>query len=94
MPRSHGKSWQQWWQCLKFRGRDAEALTAEEVNNILSTFADRNQISDWARAAAAVVVKNGIVKGRAADEFAPLATAKRCEAVVMIKQMLSFLGEL
>lgn len=79
---------------LKFRGRDAEALTAEEVNNILSTFADRNQISDWARAAAAVVVKNGIVKGRAADEFAPLATAKRCEAVVMIKQMLSFLGEL
>ncbi|KUK32095.1 MAG: Amylopullulanase AmyB [Thermoanaerobacterales bacterium 50_218] len=79
---------------LKFRGRDAEALTAEEVNTILSTFADRNQISDWARAAAAVVVKNGIVKGRAVDEFAPLATAKRCEAVVMIKQMLSFLGEL
>jgi hypothetical protein len=79
---------------LKFRGRDAESLTAAEVDSILSTFADRSQISSWARTAAAVVVKNGIVKGRAVDEFAPLATAKRCEAVVMIKQMLSFLGEL
>ncbi|WP_236608843.1 S-layer homology domain-containing protein [Thermacetogenium phaeum] len=79
---------------LKFRGRDAAELTAEEVNAILSGYSDRGQIGSWAKRAAAVVVKSGIVKGRAVDQFAPLATAKRCEAVVMIKQMLSFLGEL
>ncbi|MDN5366416.1 MAG: N-acetylmuramoyl-L-alanine amidase [Thermacetogenium sp.] len=79
---------------LKFRGKDAAELTAEEVNTILSGYSDRGQIGSWAKRAAAVVVKSGIVKGRAVDQFAPLATAKRCEAVVMIKQMLSFLGEL
>ncbi len=79
---------------LKFRGRDAAELTAEEVNAILIGYSDRGQIGSWAKRAAAVVVKSGIVKGRAVDQFAPLATAKRCEAVVMIKQMLSFLGEL
>lgn len=79
---------------LKLRGKDGDAVTAAEAEEILKAFADRSQIGDWAKQAAAVAVKSGIVKGRAADQFAPLATAKRCEAVVMLKQMLSYLGEL
>lgn len=79
---------------LKLRGRDGDSVTPAEAEEILKAFADRGQIGGWAKQAAAVAVKSGIVKGRAADQFAPLATAKRCEAVVMLKQMLTYVGEL
>lgn len=79
---------------LKLRGKDGDSVTAAEAEEILKAFTDSGQIGAWAKQAAAVAVKSGIVKGRAADQFAPLATAKRCEAVVMLRQILSFLGEL
>ena len=52
------------------------------------TFADHNQISDWALEAVKSASHLGIVKGRGNNRFEPKASATRAEASVMIKKML------
>jgi hypothetical protein len=80
-------------KALSFQGK-AEALTNQQVNELLKPFADRNEIGAWAEKAAALMAKTGIVQGRTTTQFAPRATATRAEATVMVKRMLSFTGKL
>lgn len=70
---------------LKNRGL---AVADSEVSILLAAFADQNKISPWARNGVAFAVRNNIVKGRSAAEFAPQATATRAEAAAMVLRML------
>ena len=56
----------------------------------LNKFADRGQISSWARSGVAACVNAGIIKGVTETRFAPKQNATRAEAAVMIKRLLEF----
>jgi len=56
----------------------------------LSKFADRGQISSWARSGVAASVNAGIIKGVTATRFAPKKNATRAEAAVMIQRLLTY----
>lgn len=73
---------------------ESTALTEAEVQALLARFKDAGEIGPWAKAALAVAIKEGIVKGRLADQCAPKATATRAEAVVMVKRFLTSTGRL
>jgi hypothetical protein len=73
---------------LAYQGKDV-TLDAAEVEAILARFTDAATISPWAREVAAVAADRGIVGGRPGNAFAPLESATRAEAVVMLKRMLA-----
>lgn len=62
----------------------AGALAADEVATRPADFADRGEVSPWARDGMALAVKEGIVRGRTAASLAPQAGATRAEAAVMV----------
>ncbi|MDW7675067.1 MAG: S-layer homology domain-containing protein [Bacillota bacterium] len=70
------------------------AYTEAQINQALAGFGDADQIGNWAKSAAAVAAKEGIVNGRTDANFAPTANATRAEGIVMIKRMLTNFGEL
>lgn len=63
------------------------ALTAEQATSVLNGFADNTGIASWAKGAVAQAVQEGIIKGRTATTFVPVAKATRAEAAVMIKRL-------
>ena len=74
---------------LKYRG----ILTGEAVDEgVLAAFADRQAISEWARASVSQAVSKGILKGKPAGgkiNFAPGDQATRAEAAVMLKNLIN-----
>ncbi|GGI45610.1 hypothetical protein GCM10008018_13020 [Paenibacillus marchantiophytorum] len=54
-------------------------------------FADRDQLSDYARSAVAEAFSKGLVHGKTATTFAPQDAATRAEAAVLIKQAMQYL---
>lgn len=74
-------------RAMQLKGRGLAAADSE-VSILLAAFADQNKISPWARNGVAFAVRNNIVKGRSAAEFAPQATATRAEAAAMVLRML------
>ena len=58
-----------------------------EAAAILSPYQDREDLSDWARPAAAALVKQGIVLGSGAG-LKPLQKLSRGEAAVMLQRLL------
>jgi len=76
---------------LRYKG----ILSVEAVDeSILASFADRESISDWARAAASQAVSKGILKGKPSSgkvNFAPGEQATRAEASVMLKNLTNLL---
>jgi len=75
-------------------GATGAALTPAEVEALIAPLADRSAIASWAEADAALMLHLGLMKGRTAETFAPLETATRAEAVVVLKRLLVQLGEL
>lgn len=63
----------------------------EHVDEVIEKFADRNQISSWAKHGVATSVQAGIIQGVQPDRFAPDQDATRAEASVMLKRMLQYL---
>ena len=78
-------------RALKVAGKEV-ALTPAERERLLAVFADRGAIGGWALDAVAVAVKEGIVRGRTVDTFAPQGTATRAEAVTMLKRLVTSVG--
>ena len=52
------------------------------------TFTDESQIASYAKAAVESLTKSGILAGNADGTFAPLATATRAEAAVIIYRIM------
>ncbi|WP_374711871.1 S-layer homology domain-containing protein [Symbiobacterium terraclitae] len=69
-------------------------LLPEAVEGLPAGLADRDEIASWAAADVALVYQLGLVKGRSETSYAPLATATRAEAVVILKRLLEVIGEL
>ncbi|MDH7497587.1 MAG: S-layer homology domain-containing protein [Syntrophomonadaceae bacterium] len=70
----------------------AGGLSEAGMEAALASFSDRADIPAWAQPAVALASSKAIVRGRGAGVFAPLATATRAEAAVMIKNTLTTLG--
>ncbi|MGB9803902.1 S-layer homology domain-containing protein, partial [Desulfofundulus sp.] len=58
------------------------------VSAILAGFKDAASISPWARNSVALVVREGIMKGRAAAGFTPAGNTTRAEAAVVLYRVL------
>jgi len=64
--------------------RAAEKVKELEAVRSGVEFSDAEDISDYAKAAVDSLYKAGVINGVGADEFAPLSTATRAQAAVMI----------
>ena len=73
----------------KALGTNAPAVDGTE----LSAFSDGSAVSSWAVTGMEEAVKAGIVNGMTADTLAPLDSATRAQAAVMIFKLLSILGK-
>lgn len=62
-------------------------ISAEEIGSALSQFADKDQISDWAKEAMGMSIQNGIVGGFD-GKLHPRFYMKRAEAATMIRRLL------
>lgn len=63
------------------------AMNEMELAAVLSSFKDREDLSPWARPAAAALVKQGIIHG-SHEELMPLQGLSRGEAAVMLQRLL------
>lgn len=57
-------------------------------------FADKDEISTWAKEAAAIAENKGLINGIGENRFAPKKTATRAEAAVVIYRLLKFLDKI
>ncbi|MHB9143954.1 MAG: S-layer homology domain-containing protein [Symbiobacteriia bacterium] len=80
-------------RALAYKGK-APSLTRLQVDAVLSSFSDASSIDGWAREALAGAAQVGLLKGRSGGQVAPLATATRAEAVVILKRLLEYTGDL
>ncbi|MEF3303632.1 S-layer homology domain-containing protein [Paenibacillus sp. GYB003] len=60
--------------------------------DVLTRFADRASVSDWAEAAVSQVVQAGLMNGVDDGRFAPAEQASRAQVAVMLKRMLQHVG--
>jgi len=74
-------------RAMKFE-KAASYPPAEVVESTLRAFEDQLNIASWAREGSALMVKQGIIKGRTPTEFAPKGKATRAESTVMLKRLL------
>lgn len=62
-------------------------LKLDYINNDTSSFADDNEISDYARNAIMTMKKAGIIYGKADNRFDPKGTATRAEVAAMLERL-------
>ena len=67
----------------------AGVADAAQSENVLSGFADADAVSDYARAALAWAVENGIVYGRNDHRIDPRGTATRAECAALLWRFVS-----
>lgn len=77
---------------LNFFGKRNEvlAISAKEVNSILSSYTDNNTVSQWARPYMAYAVKNAIVKGTSATSLSPMSPLDGTQFATMILRRLGY----
>ncbi|MCU6709062.1 S-layer homology domain-containing protein [Paenibacillus sp. J5C_2022] len=75
-------------RALQASGSLASAQSQNNPGN--SDWTDRNEISEWARDAVAILADAGIVHGFADGSFGPGKTTTRAQAAVMLKRMLVY----
>ena len=63
-------------------------LKLDYINNDNSSFADDNEISDYARNAIMTMKKAGIIYGKANNRFDPKGTATRAEVAAMLERLV------
>lgn len=66
----------------------AASTDAFNVNLLLSSFADYNQIASWSQESFAQVLQAGLLTGRTDNRLAPKAVLTRAEAAVLVQRLL------
>lgn len=61
------------------------------VDLTLASYADSDQVSDWAQDGMRFAVRYGIIQGRSKDTIAPKTMASRAEAVVMLQRFMDII---
>lgn len=79
-------------RAMKRAGKEAAALTEEEVADLISRFADGVKISDWAGYEAAQAVNEGIILGHDDGTFAPKGNGTRAESATMMSRFMKQVG--
>jgi len=69
-----------------------EKLPIKSADQLLGTFRDRAQVSNWAQTSVADCVQAGIVSGRSNGELAPKDHITRAEVAVIAKKLLQQSG--
>lgn len=64
------------------------SLTDSEVSTLLTKYTDGAIVSSYAKASAAVCLKNGVVTGSSATTLSPKAYVTRAEVAVMVQRLL------
>jgi hypothetical protein len=59
-----------------------------EIEEVLRSFADANQASEWAKLGVAEVLDAGIVSGRSSTQLSPRASITRAEVAAIVKRLL------
>jgi hypothetical protein len=68
-------------------------LAQKEEAMDLSGYTDRDSISDWAKAAVAWAVKNGLLTGKADDLLDPLSSSSRAEVAMFVLRCFNYMDE-
>lgn len=74
-------------RALKYVESNVE-ITDNEINNILASYVDSEEISSWSSEGIALASKYEIINGYSDGSFMPKNNSTRAEAVVMILRML------
>lgn len=69
-----------------------EALSADEQEQQLAQFKDRQAISPWAAKDVALAVKAGIIKGMPGGDFSPQTNADRAQSAAILKRFLTYVN--
>ncbi|MEK3884372.1 S-layer homology domain-containing protein [Paenibacillus sp. PL2-23] len=70
----------------------ATAGTNSPAANVLSPYADKDSVSEWAAEAIAAAIEGGIMQGMANGQLAPAQHATRAQAVAMLARLLRSIG--
>ena len=65
----------------------ANAQHAKLESGASTTFADDAEIPAWSKGAIRAIAEQGIVQGRGGNRYAPMATASRAEAIVVLLKL-------
>ncbi|WP_440114843.1 S-layer homology domain-containing protein [Paenibacillus sp. QZ-Y1] len=65
-----------------------KALSEVEINQILASYSDTDQISGYARESAAQLIKAGILQGTGGQQLNPKAAMTRAETAAMVERLL------
>nr|WP_253298209.1 S-layer homology domain-containing protein [Paenibacillus sp. MSJ-34] len=68
--------------------RPEASMSEGQVNAVLSTFGDANQIAPWAKEAVALLISEGITEGKSGQLLKPQDRMTRAEAAALIQRML------
>lgn len=63
-------------------------LPSKEASELLSSYADANKVSEWAKNSIADSLQSGIITGRSGNELAPKALITRAEVAVILQRLL------
>lgn len=74
-------------RALKAAGKPVKA-----ASNIMIGFADRDEVSAWAKDAIGQMLESGIISGMSETALKPMQNATRAQATVMLKRFLTFVG--
>jgi hypothetical protein len=78
-------------RAMKLTGLNV-SLTDNEASALLANYTDAELISDYAKAAAAVCIKTGVVSGTTATTISPKDYVTRAEVAVMVQRLLQKSG--
>lgn len=72
--------------------RPEASVNTEQMNAVLSGYADGNKVSNWAKEAVALLISEGISEGSNGQLLKPQAKMTRAEAAAMIQRLLKTTG--
>lgn len=75
------------------RAANLKPLKQQELNKILSSFGDADQVSHWAKTDVATAIKSKILNGTANGKFMPQNTTTRAQAAAMIARLAEYVNK-
>jgi hypothetical protein len=77
-------------RALAFTGKRTDG--SDSADSRLENFGDREEISAWARASIAGLVRSGMLTGISDDRLAPQDKVTRAQAAAVLKRLLQAAG--
>ncbi|MNL52125.1 Endoglucanase precursor [compost metagenome] len=75
------------WRAYEKLSGNGRTVSSEEQANLLQTFDDKGEISDWAKTSVASSVKEGLIQGVSSNQFQSSGLATRAQAVTLLNRL-------